>query len=362
VLQHRDELSKFIGDEISKTMAEQKALERRYEALIEQRAAMKGMVNKHKYKEVQEEIQEVSRSLKETTNTLVRNLKENPNVSGNMLKVQRDRTEFHDLLLRCTQELRDRGMYHTISHKVDEENNARTRFQQLKTREKALRETVVKLQEQLTEEQRNYQRISTEQRNAIIQLKDELQLVKVSTSTDAKFKRKESLATVSAIWREFKHRERQLEAKLKELEDKLQTEQLVNSETKEFLARKQRLLLDDVAKWEAKYESDVGGMDEEIRKISTKRTTLLENLTILRTRKEIERKEEKRQSELKALELDMAKEKKSLLKRQNKAARTIQKTMRNYVKRKKELDAIKAAGKGKGKGGGKGGGKKGKKK
>jgi hypothetical protein len=34
---------------------------------------------------VQEEIQEVSRALRESTNNLVRSLKENPNVSGNMM-------------------------------------------------------------------------------------------------------------------------------------------------------------------------------------------------------------------------------------------------------------------------------------
>eukprot|EP01032_Pedospumella_encystans_P037949 gene37949-42983_t len=43
ILQHRDELSKFIGDEIARTLLEQKNLENRYEILIEQRAAMKGM-------------------------------------------------------------------------------------------------------------------------------------------------------------------------------------------------------------------------------------------------------------------------------------------------------------------------------
>lgn len=41
------------------------------------------MVNKNKYKEIQEEIQDVSRALRESTNSLVRNLKENPNISGN---------------------------------------------------------------------------------------------------------------------------------------------------------------------------------------------------------------------------------------------------------------------------------------
>ena len=59
ILQHRDELSKFIGEEIARTLTEQKNLERRYEQLIEQRAAMKGMVNKVKYKEIKDEIQEV---------------------------------------------------------------------------------------------------------------------------------------------------------------------------------------------------------------------------------------------------------------------------------------------------------------
>ena len=68
-------------------MVEQKSLERRYEELIEQRAAMKGMVNKNKYKEVQEEIQDVSRALRESTNNLVRSLKENPNVSGMALSL-----------------------------------------------------------------------------------------------------------------------------------------------------------------------------------------------------------------------------------------------------------------------------------
>jgi hypothetical protein len=156
VLQHRDELSKFIGDEIKRTMDEQKSLEARYEELIEERAAMKGMHNKNKYKEVQEEIEDISRALKDSTNNLVRSLKENPNVSGNLIKVQRDRTELRDLLVRVNQELRDRGTYTAITYRVDEENASQVRFNQLKTREKSLRDTVSNLQEQLTEEQRSF--------------------------------------------------------------------------------------------------------------------------------------------------------------------------------------------------------------
>eukprot|EP01036_Dinobryon_divergens_P056014 gene56014-74785_t len=185
ILQHRDELSKFIGDEIARTLHEQKNLENRYEVLIEQRAAMKGMVSKSKYKEVQEEIHDVSRALRESTNNLVRSLKENPNISGNLIKVQRDRTELNDILIRCTQEIRDRGRYQTITQKVDEENSSKIRLQQLKSREKGLREVVAKLQETLNEEQRAFQQSTTEQKQAILQLIDALLSVNGCSSTYA---------------------------------------------------------------------------------------------------------------------------------------------------------------------------------
>ena len=358
VLQHRDELSKFIGDEISRTMAEQKSLEKRYEELIETRAAMKGMHNKNKYKEVQEEIQDISRALRESTNNLVRSLKENPNVSGNLIKVQRDRTELHDLLLRCNQELRDRGTYHTITRKVDEENGARVRFQQLKSREKGLRDAVAKLQESLTEEQRVFQKTTVEQRQAIAQLKDELQSIKGSASNDSKFKRKESLATISAIWREFKLKERHLEEKLAELEDRMQTELVVNTETKDFLVRKHSFLQEEIARWDAKYETEVGDIDNEIRLITTHRSSLLDNLSMLQARKQLELDEERSKREATDLEVEMIRQKKALTKKQNAAARTIQRELRALVKRKKEMEAIKGDGK---KGKKEKGGKKGKK-
>jgi hypothetical protein len=340
VLQHRDELSKFIGDEISRTMTEQKVLEKRYEELIEQRAAMKGIVNKNKYKEVQEEIQDVSRALRESTNNLVRSLKENPNVSGNLIKVQRDRTELHDLVLRCNQELRDRSSYNTITHKVDEENQARLRLQQLKTREKALRDAVGTLQESLKDEQKSFQKLIIEQRQAIAQLKDELAVVKGSASADAKFRRKESMASVSSIWREFKLKQRVLETRLKELEDKLHTETVVNGETKEFLIQKHITLKDDLARWDLKYDTDVNIKDEEIANLSKDRAALLEQLSILQERKKLELLAEKKLQEEEEMEASLAKNKKELLKRQNRAARRIVKEMRAFVKHKKDLEAL----------------------
>ena len=41
VLQHRDELSQFVGDEISRIIQEQRQLETKYEELIAQRGTLK---------------------------------------------------------------------------------------------------------------------------------------------------------------------------------------------------------------------------------------------------------------------------------------------------------------------------------
>ncbi len=340
VLQHRDELSKFIGDEISKTLEEQKVLERRYEELIELRASMKGMINKNKYKEVQDEIQDVSRALRESTNNLVRSLKENPNVSGNLIKVQRDRIELHDLLLRANQELRDRGTYSTITHRVDEDNNAKLRFNQLKARENSLRETVNQLMDTLREEQRNFQRTVVEQRQAITLAKDELLSLKSHSSADAQFKKSESMATVSSLWRDFKLKQRVLEEKLLALEERLHTEAIVNADTKEYLTSKHKTLLSELDKWETKYEQDIGDMTRDITNITDQRNTLLENLASLKARKEEEILRDAALKEKEIFELAEAKKKRELLKRQNKAARRIQKEMRNFVKRKKEIEAL----------------------
>ncbi len=357
ILQHRDELSKFIGDEIARTLQEQKNLERRYEYLIEQRAAMKGMVNKIKYKEIQDEIQEVSRALRESTNNLVRSLKENPNISGNLIKVQRDRNELQDILLRCIQELRDRGKYTTITTKVDEDNSARIRFQQLKSREKQLRETVAKLQETLNEENRAFQHTTSEQKEAISQLKEELMTIKSSTSTDAKFRRKESMASVSAIWREYKHKEHQLELRVKQLEEKLHIENIVNNETKEFLSKKIQMLHDTIAQWEGKYDNEIGEIDGNISIMTTKRNNLLEKLSLLQARRATDQEREKKEQMALEAEEDRKKAEKALKKKQNKCARAIQRALRAFIKRKKELEAIKNDGK-KAKGGKKEKGKK----
>lgn len=61
------ELSRSVGDEISRVILEQRQLEQRFEALISQRGVLKAMPNKTKYKENQKELHEVADQLRNST-------------------------------------------------------------------------------------------------------------------------------------------------------------------------------------------------------------------------------------------------------------------------------------------------------
>lgn len=106
-LQRREELSKFVGDEISRIINEQRTLERRYETLILERTLLKGSANKMKYKEVQKEIRALSQALRITTKNLCRNLQDNPNVAGNLLKIQRERKALICIVEKTHSEVKD---------------------------------------------------------------------------------------------------------------------------------------------------------------------------------------------------------------------------------------------------------------
>lgn len=60
------ELSRSVGDEISRVIHEQRQLEARFEVLISQRGVLKAMPNKTKYKENQKELHEVREQINQT--------------------------------------------------------------------------------------------------------------------------------------------------------------------------------------------------------------------------------------------------------------------------------------------------------
>jgi IQ domain-containing protein G len=211
VLQHRDELSKFVGDEISRIIQQQRTLEGRYEDLITQRSALKGLANKTRYKEVQGEIQDVSRALRESTRNLCRNLKDNPNISGNLTKIQRERAEMIDLVSRTARELGDAGRFDGIAAVVEDDRLSQNRRSELVRREKEAANAVKKLESDLSGERSEHTRQVQAHKHTMAELRETLTEVKGKTSVDVKYSRKENSAKVSSLLRVNRQTQRTLE-------------------------------------------------------------------------------------------------------------------------------------------------------
>jgi hypothetical protein len=150
---------------------------------------------------------------------------------------------------------------------------------------------------------------------------------------------------MSAIWRECKLKERVLEERVKELEDRLHTESVVHNDTKEFLIRKHQNINDDLTKWEDKYEENVSEMDQKIAEISSKRKSLLDKLCVLQARKQTEIETDMKEKAQREHDLKIKKMKDAEEKKKNYAAKVLQFALRAYFKRCRELEAIKGDGK-----------------
>ena len=136
---------------------------------------MKGLANKSKYKQNQVEIQDVSRSLRESTKNLCRNLKDNPNISGNLMKIQQERESLQDLLIRTIQNLED-GTFQTLISQVDADRAEQAKLEGLVRREKETAAAVKQLKEDLLGEQEEHTRELAARKKKIAELKEELQM------------------------------------------------------------------------------------------------------------------------------------------------------------------------------------------
>jgi hypothetical protein len=113
-------VSELMGDEISRIIAEQRKLEGKYAELVSQRAAFTGIHNKAKYNAVADEIQEVAHGLRENTKNLRRVLKDNPNIQGNLGKIQVDRDLLINFLTQFIDDLHQ-GNFESFNNVVQNE-------------------------------------------------------------------------------------------------------------------------------------------------------------------------------------------------------------------------------------------------
>ncbi|KAJ0402865.1 hypothetical protein P43SY_000479 [Pythium insidiosum] len=350
ILQHREELSQIVGEEISRIIQEQRQLEAKYEKLISQRSILK------------REIQEVSRQLRESTKSLCRNLKENPNFAGNLTKIQQEREAVMELISQTAVELRKHGTFEALLSFVADGKSTQEKAHEILKKEREAVEEVKRLTSELQREKSEHQKEVAEHKTTILQLKEQLLAVKSKTQIDIRYARNEAKAKRSSTSRMYRQLIEEQEEKIKELQEKCNTEHRVHSETVSFLKERHDQLTTELSEWTAnewtaKYQQDLQAKQQQLAALRQLKATNAQRLEVFQKRWQeemaaIQQKEEERK---RLLELEALR--KEELKAQNTAARIIQVAYRLYhAKKEEKRKAAEAEKKGK-----KGGKKKGKK-
>lgn len=283
ICSHKEDLSKRVGGDILKTIDRQRELEEKCEELLGKRAQLKGLANKSKYAEVQVEIKEVNHSLRLITKHLCQSLLENPNVKGNLKKVNRERTFLENLLSDTIVDVQN-GQFTSLIKQIEAENKERNRVEELEKQEKETREAVQKLEENLRKEESSHQREMKEKNEIINQLKEELREVTRKTVDQYIYARKETKAKINTMLYEYQTEETLEDKRLIELKNEKEKEILVHEETIKFLTNKQKQYEDLVNEWNVKYTADLAEMDKTIKVLNISRDEDLSKLKLLQGR------------------------------------------------------------------------------
>ena len=357
VLQHRDELTAFVGGEISRIILDQRALEDRYESLITERGLLKGQANKTRYKAVQTEIQDVSHALRESTKSLCRNLKDNPNIAGNLSKIHRERSEVVDILTTTIAELQESGSFDSLQQRVLQDKRQQESQRNVLQKERETAAAVRQLDRDLASERGGHAHVVATQRADMATLKEQLAGARTRASVDVRFLRAETNARSASELRTFKQKEADMQANIDDLKARIAVEETVHSQTKAFLQKKGGSLTSKNDDWTTKYEAETQALEHMFASISDQRSSNLEVLMKLKGRREKEKNEAAAQiaAQIAAVEAKKAAEERK--KKMDICATVIQGFIKLFLSRRREKNA--AGGKGK-KGGKEKKGKKGK--
>jgi len=344
---HGDELTQFMGDEISRIIQEQRTLEKMYEELIAQRGQLKGLCNKAQCLKTQQEIQDVAMRLKESNKTLCRNLKENPNVQGNLLKMQQERSQVQEWFEETKTDLIETS-FENLVRKVEAERRAQEMLSEVKKKEKEASQTVKQMEAELQHEYQEHEKDTKSANQEIKELKEELQKNKTISDIEYKFEEKKLRAREQALLRVHAQVEKKLMEDLKALEQAEEMEMTVHERAHNFLEEKLGSLQNQKENWQKDYvEKEVNERQVELDLLKEKRGIGFQELNELDEKRHAEALEHKAKEDEMRNAVLIEKQRREQLQRMADAVLFLQEEGRRYIERIQARNAAKKGKKGK---------------
>jgi hypothetical protein len=243
-----DNSSELAGFEINKLLKEQTKLENQYNDLINRRNKLKSIEHKQQYIQIQAEINDVARSLKESTKKLCRLFKENKNLNEDIVKVKGERDEIIATLNKLVAALRIREFY-KYEQEIIEELEGHNRLEEFQNKEKDLTAKIKTVRQEIVAENKVFKSEMNEKQMTVNKLKEEYNKAKTEITIHLKYQKKEIETNEQTEQRIYEQKEDLLLNNRKDLDVLKLHEEKSFEKTKEYLLKEQERLKVDVDFW-----------------------------------------------------------------------------------------------------------------
>lgn len=232
-----------------------------------------------KLEQNQRMIDDIAHRMKQSTQDLVTNMRQNPSAAENMVKMHSERQHVQDLMATVLDELDGDGSFMTLVKSVSDEVLEKERFVETIMREEDSRVRVQTLQ--LSREE-----IHTEKEERIIQLdetifqlRDQLQETKARVALEGKYIKKEADVRVTVAAKRSGQTLGDLTTQSDELRRLTAEEMKCHKEVIQFLEENYTALEDKLGKWTTKNDVDTDVKQRELEKLKEDRRLDLDTLT-----------------------------------------------------------------------------------
>ena len=320
-----------MADNIAKILKDQRALEDRYQQLVQEQGQLKALPNKSQFKQGQLAILDVGNELDASTQILAKRLKAHPSVAQNLLKIQQERSTLQTLISKTLRELKE-FRFESLVLAVEEEYKKKNTLQNTINRENESSELLKDLQRELLNEKKLLEDEANDRNQVIQQLKDTIQEINALTSSEQKYVRKEIKAHESSVRQQCQSKEQALLELKNTLIQKIDLEKRVHEKTVDFLSRQKEEMERSIQDWMTKYEEDVESKTNELESLKQTRTLDLDKFEeLLAAYEEIEKVVEEDKQEKARLA-----EEERILKMKEKACQRLQRWWKRILQKRAE--------------------------
>jgi hypothetical protein len=286
VLTQRDELSNILGDTVAQIIQQQKRCEQEYEELVKRRSELKSLSNKTRYKKNQERIQEKAQELKTLTTDLCKRLRESPNVSENLFKIQTQRSNLISIFESFRTELLASRSFQGIAQKADSMKAAYDNMTQVILQEKEMQRQIEELNTNVQRTEQDMQQ-RLERLEAQIKEQKELLMQKQSDNDAEKAQRDDERdARMAAAIKMNSLAASKLTKQLVAARRALENERHVHDESMQFFNRRRSKIQQDTQERQEKYDKDTTQEAKTLKGLTDRIEKATKEFGVLQPKKE----------------------------------------------------------------------------